>query len=458
MFVPLEVVDEMCTYLPNSDLVSMARVCRDWHPTCTRHLSTELRINTHESFHPRLQRYLDNFNGTSHHTDVPTRPSHVTLVRIEISWTGSSTEDMVLDFDELYPLLDHLGHVRHLDMDVEIHPSNLDLLETACKEIHARLPNIKYLVLCSEWWIFKGEDDEPTEELYQAIYKCMMGDYRLTNMDLYHYNLLDGTAMLTDQASTLVKLHAPFCFLVDPMRGFRVASFPRVKELGLESITMPTGLPSRDGHMLDFWQTFPSLESLSMETWDLCKYGGEDLWNILHMASTHPYLKHLKLDVTEKLEALPSTWSITFNHLETLVLRRTELYEKHVEVLASLQWPSLTSLSYLSKQIYPNVVPRLLAQAPRLKAFKMVVYADPKFSSNLGEMFGWVEWPKLQSVCIGNLCKEDSLPDHMPEMETACPNATIHLALKGDAQGSRLFYGVHLPPQCSRKCAKCGDK
>jgi hypothetical protein len=108
MFVPSELLGMMCTYLPNSDLISMARVCKHWNLTCVRHLSAHLGIATMESSHQKLQHYLDNFEGRGQHHRIPTRPAHIKSITINLDLHKA------LDLSKVYALLDHLQHVRTL--------------------------------------------------------------------------------------------------------------------------------------------------------------------------------------------------------------------------------------------------------------------------------------------------------------------------------------------------------
>jgi hypothetical protein len=104
MFVPLEAVNEMCAYMPNPDLVNMARVCRHWNPTCVRHMSTQLHIATREPLRP----YVDNFNGLGQHINLPTRPNYVKSVWIEVYLEETEEPSTGTDFATLYALLDNM--------------------------------------------------------------------------------------------------------------------------------------------------------------------------------------------------------------------------------------------------------------------------------------------------------------------------------------------------------------
>jgi hypothetical protein len=226
----------------------------------------------------------------------------------------------------------------------------------------------------------------------------------------------------------------------------------------------PAELPevhTADEWVLDFGTTFPSLEYLSMQTIFLYAHGGEELVSILHMTSKITHLKHLDLTTSKFLKIRPSTLSITFHHLETLELFGHPFRKEHLQLLASLQWPSLTSLWYSSHSIYPNVVPCLLANTPKLKRLTVSIDPNQEFASDLANMFGRTEWPNLQNICLRDSVKdkETRLPEHVPEMQKACPNATIHFRRwnRGKYE-SRYFYGTHLSPQCNRACYKCLPK
>jgi hypothetical protein len=155
MFVPLEVVNQMCAYMPNPDLVNMARVCRHWNPTCVRHVSTQLHIRTVQSYRLHLQEYLDSFDGHGQHYDIPTRPAYIKSLIINLDVRRAFT----LDYSILYALLDHLSHVRRLELGAILSTNQLDELEMVCTNIHARLPNIKHLILHSSYMHSYYDDD-----------------------------------------------------------------------------------------------------------------------------------------------------------------------------------------------------------------------------------------------------------------------------------------------------------
>jgi hypothetical protein len=413
------------------------------------HVSTHLDIDATKSFYLKLQRHLDNFNGRAHHPRIPTRPTHIKSIQINLDLHKA------LDLTTVYALLDHLQHVRCLELHATLSTDQLDLLERVCQDIHVRLPNVMQLALHSEWII---GDDWPSEELDAMVYKHMIGDRRLTSLDLWHAEPLDGAIILDAQAPTLVELDISFPVLVNLTSGFRVASFPRLKRLLLHSTATPTVVPDLvvGGHMLDFGKSFPSLEYLYMATVFLGQFGGEELGRILYMTSTCPHLKHLRLDMSPSLTARSSIPSIAFNSLETLVLSGPLFKEEHLLLLAAVQWPSLMSIRYGSDGIYPDVISCLLVQAPRLKWLTARIHSNQEFFPGLLEMFGEREWPNLLGVCVynQNAHMKGSFPDYVQVMKKACPNATIHLKFKRGIE-SRLFYGVHLPPQCGWGCYKC---
>jgi hypothetical protein len=448
MFIPSELLDEICLYLPNRDLVGMSLVCRDWNPTCMNRISTNLSISTGESFRPRLQQFLDNFNGHGQHPDAPTFPTHVKSLVMIIKLDNAS----ILDFSTLYAVLDYLHHIRRLELYARVPQDQLDMLVTVCRDICAHLPNVRNMVLHVS--LLGDIEISTATKLYQNVYKRIMDNCRLMNLKLRHDYLFDGTDFLDVQASTLVDLHVLFCIVADPISGFHVPLFPRVKRLTLRAVGDPNEAHTGDGRILNFGHVFPSLEYLCMSTMSLCEYGGEELGNILQIVNTSPTLKHLELNTSKDLKVLFRTLPISFSHLETLVLRSPCFEEVHLRLLASLEWPMLTFLSYQSDGVYPRVVPHLLNHAPRLKWLKIYVYPDPEFLTGLEEAFGQGEWPHLQAVCILHWNEhEGGIP---PVMQKACPNATIHLKFtKGHKYDSTLAYGIHLSPQCGWACYKC---
>jgi hypothetical protein len=137
---------------------------------------------------------------------------------------------------------------------------------------------------------------------------------------------------------------------------------------------------------------------------------------------------------------------------------RMQTLESDMHLLASIQWPLLMSIWYWSDEVYPNVMPSLLANAPRLKWLMVSIWSNQVSSIDVANMFGLSVWSNLQGVCIRNqnAPKETMLPDQAPAMQQACPNATIHILLsKRDGADSRLYYGHHLSPQCDWACYKC---
>jgi hypothetical protein len=446
--------------MPNPDLISMALVCRDWHQTCVRHLSAQLNLNMWGTFHDECQHYLDSFHGRGHHPNVPKHPHHVKSIDIMLDLTTVTETTVGADFDAMYVLLDCLRHVRRLEVYAFLSVDQLGVLGMLYRDVCARLPNIKHLKLSWDW-VIGVSDDWSSVELYQAILERMIGSYQLTNLALLAANLSDGATILNGQVSTLTELHIPLCLVANPTSGFLVACFPRVKRLKLRSLDVSEDAqdaPTGDGQVLQFGATFPTLDYLYMDTADLSEYGGEELGNALQIANTNPCLKHLTLVTSPRFKVLPGALSITFDHLETLMLLSDGFGEEHLQLVASMQWPALKSLSYWCDGVYPSVVPHLLAQAPKLKWFVAAITSDPDFFPGLAEMFGQTEWPNLQGVCIANANwdKEDTPPGQVPTVQKACPNATIHVTLKkGDELDSRLFYGVDLSPQCNRECYKC---
>jgi hypothetical protein len=144
--------------------------------------------------------------------------------------------------------------------------------------------------------------------------------------------------------------------------------------------------------------------------------------------------------------------------LETLALHPQLFNEAHLSMLASMQWPLLTSLFYQSDGVYPHVALRLLKNAPRLKWLKVRVAPNRKPFDDLAAMFGQSEWPNLQGVCIVNRNghKVSTILDQLTAVQRACPNASIHITLMlGFSFDSILVDGIHLPPQCSKECFKC---
>jgi hypothetical protein len=451
----------MCTYLPNSDLINMSLVCRDWNPTCTQHLSTELWIRTAEFFHPILQQYLDNFEGRGQHPHFPTRPNSVKSVSINFDFDTDEEMNMTTDFAILYAVLDHVQHVRRLELHVKLYQMHLDALATVCRDISTHLPNVKHLTLLASLLDDDSdgsyEFDGPTAEQNQEIYACMISGFKVMSLELWDDYPFDGTAVLRTQASTLAVLDLPFPILVTPTTGFCAAVFPHLKRLKLHSLSTHAQDSMGHGKVWHFGTAFPALEYLDMNTDDLYQFAKGGFSNVLYMASSCPRLKYLVLTMPRRLQTHSSTLSITFTHLETLVLHGG-LFESHLQLLASIQWPSMTSIQYGSDQVFPNAMLHLLNHAPKLKWFSLHVRSNYALISESERAFDQTEWPNLQGVCIWNenATKYDMFPHHIPAMQKACPNATIHLKFKrGNEYDSRLFYGVYLPPQCGWGCHKC---
>jgi hypothetical protein len=227
MFVPLELVNEMRVYMGNDDLISMSLACRDWNPTCARHLSVELEIDTFGSFGQGLQDYLDNFDGCAQHPDLPTDPNHITSIRINMILYAKTNK--AADFATMYALLGHLSHVHCLKLHAELYEEQLSKLKKVCRNIHARLLNIKHLTLSTEW-IFDDDEDAPSEGLYQIACKHIVGNYKLTNLLLWYGDWFDATTVLNAQASTLVELEVPFLIVAQPTSGLHLTTFPRLKK------------------------------------------------------------------------------------------------------------------------------------------------------------------------------------------------------------------------------------
>jgi hypothetical protein len=348
-----------------------------------------------------------------------------------------------------------------LDLLVAVHPYQLSMLATVCQEIRARLPRVQQLVLRS--WMEKYREIRPAQE-YAMVYAHMIGSYHLKKLTLYHDDPFVGTAILSTQASTLVELDLPLPILANSNSGFRMTCFPYVKKLSVRSAGMVHNLPDApmgDRCVLYLGTTLPALESLSMDTDDLCAYGGEELAIILCMASTNLQLKYLELNTTRRLTALPSIPPITFTHLETLALHSLAFKKQHLHLLASVQWPALVSLTYQSKKIYPQLAVHMLEHAPKLKWLRIRIDSSQGFFTNLMYVFGHSIWPNLQGVCIcnWNVHTDGILVDQLPVLQQACPNASIHLKFKkGKEYDSILVYGIQLSPQCNRTCYKCVAK
>jgi hypothetical protein len=334
MFVPLEIVDELGAYMGNRDLVNMARVCKHWNPTCMRRVSTHLTIGTRKSSKQTCQKYLANFNGSAHHPDAPTDPKYVKVLSIHLDLEMDKKTGTGVDFDSLYALLNYVGHVRYLELDAMVYYDQLDLLNTLCKVIAARLPNIKYLKLTCKR-LFGGDDDDWSEDIYQPIFERMAKSFQPAILDLHHEYPFDPTAMLNGQASTLVELDMELAILY-PFCDFGVLLLPCLKKLTLCEVTHMDDLPDShiaNGQALNFGKAFPLLEYLFMETRDLGKYGGEEFSNILHMASTCPQLNYLELDMSPALTVLPDTPSLVFSNLKTLVLYSGTFMDEHMCLL-----------------------------------------------------------------------------------------------------------------------------
>jgi hypothetical protein len=241
--------------------------------------------------------------------------------------------------------------------------------------------------------------------------------------------------------STLVELVLPFPVITNPKCGFRVACFLHLKRLTLHAIDEPDSV-TRDGLLLDFGTTFPALQCLSMNTSNLHEYGGEELGNALQISSTACGLKRLTLATSPHLKVLASTVPIKFSHVDSLALHSHMLKEEHLQLLASIQWPSLTSISYKSDNIYPRSVPRLLDHAPKLRWLTVSIGPAKEFVSDLPKMVSRAVWPNLRSVCIEHECKKWMFPKQVPIMQRACPNATIHLKPKSKTRAIRGSFMV----------------
>jgi hypothetical protein len=475
MFVPLEVVDEISRYMRNRDLISMSLVCKHWHPTCTRHLSMHLVLSPMDLYDQDFQPYLDNFDGhehhsdddesdldgdIEHHSDVPPHPSYVNSVEIKLDLAEVDEMDLDTDFADFYALLDHVNHIRRLELHILMQPYQKDTLIAVCREICVRLTNVKHLKLSCN--VMREDDDYyddycHSKKVDPAIFERIMVNFRLISLTFEYDHPFNGIAMLAAQTATLVELDLPSPVLVHRTSGFRMVCFPRVKKLTLR----PAGETLRDECVLDFGKVFPSLESLRMRTENLFGYDGEELGKILCMAGTSPRLKHLTLETSSNILVFPGALSITFQHLETLALH-TNLYEEHLRLVASMHWPSLISLRYKSKSIYPTVMPHLLERTPRLKWLTASIGPDKEFLSGLVEMFGQNEWPNLEGVCILRFTfdNRDTLPKQVPTMQTACPNATFHLAhtISNSPYNPTYFHGVNVSPDRNRLCIKCRSK
>jgi hypothetical protein len=258
MFIPLEIVDKMCAYMENDDLISMALVCKHWNPTCTRHLSAHLVMDTLDSFEDELWPYLDNFNGDERHYHVPPHPSHIKSVEIRLDLDEEAEMTTDEEFAPFFELLEHLDHVRRLNLYITMSTSQLGMLDAACQEICALLPNIKHLKLsCTLSIEVKvGDDGEWAFEMPDAsFFERITSNYQLKTLTLEYDYPFDGTVLLKAQAATLVELDLPFHVLVDRTKGFRVKLFPHVKKL-----TMRSSEPMRGGRVLSFAASFPSVE------------------------------------------------------------------------------------------------------------------------------------------------------------------------------------------------------
>jgi hypothetical protein len=88
MLVPLEVVNEMCVYMKNSDLVNMARVCKQWQQMCMRRLDTfghqDVKIVSTENAAVSGQ-----FRGHDWHLCLPMRPTACCFLFWQIPRMGS---------------------------------------------------------------------------------------------------------------------------------------------------------------------------------------------------------------------------------------------------------------------------------------------------------------------------------------------------------------------------------
>jgi hypothetical protein len=272
MFVPLEVVDEISRYMRNRDLISMSLVCKHWHPTCTRHLSAQLEVDTLRSFHQKCLHYLDNFRGHGLYTRLPQRPEHIKSIKIKLDLNRAALTSTVLTFTALNPLLDHLGHVRHLKLHTRLTRDQMEMFETLCRDIHERLPNVKHLDL-SCWW-FSGKNDEClADEMEQTLFKWMMGSRPLTSLTLeYGYPFDQPAAILASQAPTLVNLDVSFPVLAITKGGSGLGSFPCLKKLRVRIIGDEDDAnnffddPEEEQHVVDFGTAFPALEDLHMQT------------------------------------------------------------------------------------------------------------------------------------------------------------------------------------------------
>jgi hypothetical protein len=133
----------------------------------------------------------------------------------------------------------------------------------------------------------------------------------------------------------------------------------------------------------------------------------------------------LSFDALESFKHPPNSKHVSA--LEELV--SCNIQKKHLRLLASLYWPSLTSLSYGSKRTNPHAVLHLLNRAPKLKWLKISIQTDTKFFPSLAKMFGQMEWSNLQGLCMRNEYSYRKSPplNHIPAVQKACPNARIHV-------------------------------
>jgi hypothetical protein len=328
-------------------------------------------------------------------------------------------------------------------------------MEFVCRDIRARLSNVRHLVLTVS---LLGTTSLAVQH-YSMAYKHILGSYQLASLTTRFTEPFDATAMLETQVSTLVELDTLLLIVADPATGFRVASFPRLKRLKLHSTRRPE-VSSGVGCVLDFGKAFPLLESLDMYTEELCHFGGEDLGSILHITSTCTRLQSLKLSTSQELTAIPSTLPIVFNHLESLELWSHVLKEEHMRLLAAVHWPSLTLIHYWSERIYPRIVPQFLNHTPKLEWLTICIRSYVEFFPDVAKMFGQTPWPNLQGVCIDNWSRHTSSRgfDQVKVMKKACPNALIHLKFTTDDEDDGVaMHGVNLPRPRGFRCDKCAE-
>jgi hypothetical protein len=143
--------------------------------------------------------------------------------------------------------------------------------------------------------------------------------------------------------------------------------------------------------------------------------------------------------------------------METLFLfSMTGLKVEHLRLLASVQWPSLTSLQYWSNGAHSPIVSRLVKHAPKLKKFLVHICSGRGNFASLAKIFGQSEWPNLQEVCFENVQMGGASSKQVPAMQKACPNAVIDLFVwNGEDYDSKHFYGLNVSPKCGEACSEC---